>query len=68
MERTEPNDDQGSDTLSQYGDYLCQKVVKSSYRPDTFLLQGHAVTLNFKVATQMLLATQCLNIVIISVK
>jgi len=32
------------------------------------LLQGHAVTLTFKVATQMLLATHRLNMVIISVK
>jgi hypothetical protein len=32
------------------------------------LLQGHAVTLTFKVATQMLRATRCLNMVIISVK
>jgi hypothetical protein len=32
------------------------------------LLQGHAVTLTFKVATQMLRATQRLNMVIISVK
>jgi len=34
----------------------------------TILLQGHAVTLTFKVATQMLLATRHLNMVIISVK
>jgi len=33
-----------------------------------FLLQGHAVTLTFKVATQMVLATRRLNMVIISVK
>jgi len=32
------------------------------------LLQGHAVTLTFKVATQMLRATRRLNMVIISVK
>jgi len=32
------------------------------------LLQGRAVTLNFKVATQMLHATRRLNMVIISVK
>jgi len=36
--------------------------------PDTLLLQGHAVTLTLKVATQMLLATLRLNTVIISVK
>jgi len=33
-----------------------------------FLLQGHAVTLTFKLLTQMLLATCRLNMVIISVK
>jgi len=32
------------------------------------LLQGNAVTLTFKVATQMLRATRRLNMVIISVK
>jgi len=32
------------------------------------LLQGHAVTLTFKVATQILHATRRLNMVIISVK
>ena len=32
------------------------------------LLQGHAETLAFKVATQMLHATRCLNMVIIHVK
>jgi len=32
------------------------------------LLQGHAVTLTFKVATQMLSVTHCFNMVIISVK
>ena len=32
------------------------------------LLQSHAMTLTFKVATQMLLVTRCLNMVIISVK
>jgi len=32
------------------------------------LLQGHAVTLTFKVATQMLCATHRLNMVTISVK
>jgi len=32
------------------------------------LLQGHAVTLTFKVATQMLYATRRLSMVIISVK
>jgi len=36
--------------------------------PDTILLQGQAVTLTFKVATQMLRATHRLNMVIISVK
>jgi len=32
------------------------------------LLQGHAVTLTFKVATQMLRMTCCLDTAIISVK
>jgi len=32
------------------------------------LLQGHAVTLTFKVATQILRATRRLNMVVISVK
>jgi len=32
------------------------------------MLQGHAVTLTFKVATQMLHATRRLNMVIVSVK
>jgi len=32
------------------------------------LLQGHAVTLTFQVATQMLRVTRRLNMVIISVK
>jgi len=35
---------------------------------DTILLQGHAVTLTFKVATQMLCVTRRLNMVVISVK
>ena len=32
------------------------------------LLKGHAVTLTFKVAAEMLPVTRCLNMVIISVK
>jgi len=45
--------------LSQYGDYFCEIVLisnfkKWSYGPDTILLQGHAVTLTFKVATKIL--------------
>jgi len=32
------------------------------------LLQGHAVTLAFKVATRILHATRCLNMMIIPVK
>jgi len=57
----------------EYGDHFCEIVVKSdfkkqSYRPDAILLQGHPVTLTFKVATQMLRMTRCLNMVIISVK
>ena len=48
---------------------LSKLVVKSdSLRQDTNLLQGHAVTLAFKVTTQMLHPTRCLNIVIIPVK
>jgi len=45
--------------LSQYGDHFCEIVLKSdhkyqSYGPNMILLQGHAVTLTFKVATQIL--------------
>jgi len=62
-----------NDTLSQYGDHYCVIVSKSdfkkqSYGPDMILLQCHAVTLTFKVATQMLRATRRLYMVIISVK
>jgi len=32
------------------------------------MLQGHAMNLAFKIATQMLHATRCLNMVIIPVK
>jgi hypothetical protein len=61
------------DMSSHYGDHFCEIVLKSdlkyqSYGPDTILLQGHAVTLTFKVVTQMLGATPRLNMVIISVK
>jgi len=61
------------DMSSQYGDYFCKIVLKSdikkpSYGRDTILLQGHAVTLTFKVETQMLHATHRLNMAIISVK
>jgi len=70
---------QGSDpivarkTSSQYGDHVCELFSKSdfkqqSYGPETILLQGHAMTLIFKVVTQMLSATRRLNMVIISVK
>ena len=45
-----------------------QTLKKRSYGLDTILLLGHAVTLTFKVATQILLATRCLNMMIISVK
>ena len=38
------------------------------YEVDTILLQGHAVTLTFMIATQMMRATCCLNMAIISVK
>jgi hypothetical protein len=58
---------------SQYGDHFCEIVVKSdfkepSYGPDMILLQGHALTLTYKVATQMLHITRRLNMVIISLK
>ena len=61
------------DTSSQYNDNFCEIVLKSdfkvqSYKPATILLQGHAVTLTFKVATQMLCLTCRLNMAIISVK
>jgi len=56
---------------SQYGDHFCEIVVKSDYKEsygsDMILLQGHAVTLTFKVATQMC-AKSHLNMVISSVK
>jgi len=47
------------DMSSEYGDHLCETVLKSdlkyqSCRPNMILLQGHAVTLTFKVATQIL--------------
>jgi len=46
-------------TWSQCFDYFCEIVLKSnlkyrSYGLDNILLQGHAVTLTFKVATQFL--------------
>ena len=46
-------------TWSQYGDDFCKIVSKSDFKkqrygPDTILQQGHAVTLTFKVATQIL--------------
>ena len=61
------------DRSSQYGGHFCKIVLKSnfkkpSYGVDTILLQGHAVTLTFKVATEILHATCRLNMVIISVK
>jgi len=61
------------DTSSQYGDHFCELGSKSyfkkrSYGPDTIVLQGHAVTLTFKVATQILRATRYLNMVIIYLK
>jgi len=59
--------------LSQYGDHFCEIVLNSDFKkqsngPDTILLQGHAVTLTFNVATQMLRATRRLNMAIIYVK
>jgi len=55
---------------TQYGDRFCKIVVKpdfkkQSYGLDTILLQGHTVTLTFKVTTQILLSTRCLNMMII---
>ena len=41
---------------------------QKSYESDTILLQCHAVTLTFKVATQILHATRHLDMAIISVK
>jgi len=51
------NPDVARDTLSQYCDHFCEIVVNidfksQSYGPETILLQGHTVTLTFKVATQ----------------
>jgi len=51
--------------------YFCKIILKSNingYGADTILLQCHAVTLTFKVATQILHATRRLYMVIISVK
>jgi len=58
---------------TQYADHFCVIVVKPnfklpSYGADMILLHGHAVTLTLKIATQILLATRRLNMVIISVK
>jgi len=58
---------------TQYSYHFCEIVVKSnfklpSYGADKVLLQCHAVTLTFKVVTQILLVTCRLNMVIISVK
>jgi len=58
---------------SQYGDHFCEIVLKrdsklQSYGPDTILVQGHAMTLTFKVATKMLRLACHINMVIISVK
>ena len=46
------------DTSSQYGNQLCKTILKSDFKqqsngPDTILLKGHAVTLTFKVGTQI---------------
>ena len=57
--------------ISLYAEFLSnsRKIrLQKSYGPDTILLQGHTVTLTFKVETQMLFATRRLNMVIISVK
>ena len=47
---------------------LKSNFKKPSYGADTILLQRHAVTLTFKVATQILHATLRPNMAIISVK
>jgi len=58
LQGSDPND--ARYMSSQYGDHFCEIVLKSdfkqSYGQDTILLQCHAVTLTFKVATQMLRA------------
>ena len=46
------------DTLSQYGDNLCKVVKSPTDGADSILLQRHAVTLTFEVATEM-----CVHIV-----
>jgi len=61
------------DMSSQYGDHICKIVLKWVFKkrsggPDTILLQCHAVTLTFNVATQILRSTCHPNMVIISVK
>jgi len=61
------------DMSSQYGNHFCEIVSNSnfkqqSYGPNTILLQCRAVTLTFKVETQMLRATRRLSMVVISVK
>jgi len=61
------------DMSSQHGNNLCEIVLeqdfkKRSYGPDMIMLKGHAVTLTFKVATQMLHVTRRVNMVINYVK
>ena len=57
------------DTLSHNGDNVCKiKLQKAEHDFTARSSCGHAVTLTFKVATQILHATSRLNMVIISVK
>jgi len=61
------------DLSSQYGVHYCEIVLKSDFKQriygsDTILLQGHAVTLTFTVATQIFCVTCWLNMAIIFVK
>jgi len=41
---------------------------KQNFGPETILLKGHAVTFTFKVATQKMHTTRCVNMVINYVK
>ena len=52
----------------KYNEVVKADSKKQSYGADTILLQGHDVTLTFKVLTQMLFATRRLNMVIIYMK
>jgi hypothetical protein len=59
--------------LNSYGDNFYEIIVKTDFKYQgyglhTILLQGHAVTLTFKVATEIFRGTYRLKMVIISVK